>query len=248
MIGTAYEQRIEPAATLSGEFTTLLRDLTRAERGASVPGLDWNVAEVAAHVLSVYRRYTGDMRRARTVAELSTQNAHDVADIGTDIDAIADELDAQMESIAAVAPTIPLDTTFPFHAGVTVTANAAWANLIGELLVHGDDIARATGRRWTVADTELEGIWRVLVPAASGWLRPEARTIDERYELHFAFGAVAIRIAGGDVLVDTEPAGTGRATVITATDVATTTLAFPYRRRLITDPALALLASRFYDI
>jgi len=25
-------------------------------------------------------------------------------------------------------------------------------------------------------------------------------------------------------------------------------LAFPYRRRLIDDPALALLASRFYDI
>ena len=39
---------------------------------------------------------------------------------------------------------VPLDTPRAFHLGLTVSVAAGWANLIGELLVHGDDILAYT--------------------------------------------------------------------------------------------------------
>jgi hypothetical protein len=130
---------------------------------------------------------------------------------------------------------------------VEITANAAWANLIAELLVHGDDIARATGTTFTLPERDVEGLWRALLPAATGWLRPEGRAIDERYEFRFDFGIVHVHLHNGEVVVDDEfPAVPDH--VIVSADAIETTLAAPYRRRLITDPQLALFASRFYDI
>jgi uncharacterized protein (TIGR03083 family) len=247
MMATRYVQQFDPVAAHSARFADLLRSLTPDDGARRVPGLDWTAAEVGAHVLSVYRRYTVDKQRSATVAALRRQNADDVARAGTDLGAIADGLDEQVALLASVAPHLDPDQTFPFHIGLEVTASAGWANLIGELLVHGDDIARATGRAWTIPDADLEGVWRVLLPAGRGWLRPEAQSVDERYEFRFPIGAVSVHLRDGDIRVDEAMTGPPDH-VIERDDLAATTLAFPYRRRLMDDRALALLASRFYDI
>lgn len=240
----AFVQRFEPVAEHGARFIELVDSLSPADAVLSVPGMDWTARDVAAHVLSVLRRYTTDTRRAATVADLGAQNAQDVAEIDLGTGQIADEAREQLALIGAVAPRIDPAQRFPFHAGTEVTASAAWANLIGEFLVHGDDIARATGGSFTVPDADLEGVWRALVPATRGWLRAEARAIDERYDLGLPFGTVRVHISRGDVLVDDD----GDADyVIRSASAVETTLAF-YRRRLITDPVFALLVSRFHDI
>jgi uncharacterized protein (TIGR03083 family) len=206
--------------------------------------MEWTAREVAAHVLSVLRRYTTDRRPASTVTGLAARNADDVAEIPLDAREIAEEAREQLALIGSVAPEIDPATRFPFHAGAEVTASGAWANLMGEFLVHGDDVARATGRSFTVPDADLEGVWRALFPVTGSWLRPEARIVDERYDLGFPFGTVRVHITNGDVVVDDE----GEADYVIRCDSAVeSTLAF-YRRRLIADPLFALLISRFHDI
>ncbi len=115
MMATRFEQRFEPVAEHSARFTDLLRSLTSKEASQRAPGLDWTAAEVGAHVLSVYRRYTVDTRRASTIAGLRAQNASDVADTGTDLRAIADGIDEQTTFLAQVAPKLDPAQLFQFR-------------------------------------------------------------------------------------------------------------------------------------
>jgi uncharacterized protein (TIGR03083 family) len=228
----------------AARFAVLLRSLSGEDVTRAVPGMAWTVDEVAKHVLSVLRRYTVDRRRASSATALSLLNAEDIAELNLDIDQIATEIVQQVRVIARFAATVDSDARFPFHAGVLISPDAAWANLISEFFVHGDDIAQATGKHFKVPDRELEGIWRALLPAATGWLRPHARTIDETYALNFPFGEVCVHLVDGEVITD-EDREADRPIVCSSASEAT--LAF-YRRRLVTNPNLALLITRFYDI
>jgi len=61
-----------------------------------------------------------------------------------------------------------------FHAGMQVSYPQGTVVVIGELVVHGDDIARATGAPWHPLPADVLPVWRLAVPLMSGWLRPEA--------------------------------------------------------------------------
>lgn len=246
---TPFQQRFDPLPGVFADFTSLLRSLTPDDVAAAVPGMEWTAGEVGAHVLTVVRRYLAPTERAATRTRLVQLNAEDIAEVHQTTAEVAGALDAAASVLGQVAPGIPLDTPREFHLGLKVTVAAGWANLIGELFVHGHDIARATGRPWSVADHLLEGIWRNLLPAASGWMRPEAREVAELYRLRFGFGTVTVRLEGGLVHVDDEDDVDRRADhEIDIADASTFTLQFPYRRACITNPVTALLASRFTDI
>ncbi len=249
MPATPFHQPFDPIPALFSDFTALLRSLTPEEEAAAVAGLDWTVSEVGTHVLTVVRRYLSQTERAATRSRLAQLNAEDIAAQAMPTKQVADDIDRTVARLATVAPGLPLDGVREFHLGLKVTVAAGWANLIGELLVHGDDIARTTGHHWSVDARLLEGIWRDLMPAAAGWMRPEARALDELYLLRFSFGAVTLRLESGQVHIDrrSDADETPNWTVDIA-DAATFTLQFPYRRACITDPATALLASRFIDI
>lgn len=244
-----YQQTFDPVPAQFERFTELLRSLTPDEQQARVPGMDWTAAEVGTHVLTVLRRYLSVTERAVTRERLAMLNAEEIAAIPKTPQEVADDIDGIIEGLTALAGAVPLDAERSFHLGMTVTVAAGWANLIGETFVHGHDIARATGRNWTMDGSLLEGIWRNLLPAAAGWMRAEARALTELYHLRFAFGLVTLRLDNGNVVVD-DPVDATRTPdhSIIVKDAASFTLEFPYRRSVITDPTTALLASRFIDI
>jgi hypothetical protein len=211
--------------------------------------MEWTAREVGADVLTVVNRYLPPTERAASRARLAALNAEDVSAVDRSATEVADRHDATIAQLALVAPSFPLDMLREFHLGITVTMAGAWANLLGELLVHGDDISRATKRHWSMDEELLEGIWRNLLPAASGWLRPEAHAVNELYRLNFPFGRVTLRIAEGEVRVDhPDDIDLPADHTIHVLDTAQFTLQFPYRRACILDPSTALLASRFFDI
>ena len=88
--------------------------------GARVPGLDWTVAETAAHVLSVVRRALGDRRRSATPAETATLNAMALRAIDVrDPVTLGMEIDRDTEVVAhrVLAQVRDGDALIPFHAG-----------------------------------------------------------------------------------------------------------------------------------
>lgn len=49
---------------LTGRLLQQLEEISREELAAPIPGLAWTVGECAAHLLALFRRMTGDARRA----------------------------------------------------------------------------------------------------------------------------------------------------------------------------------------
>jgi uncharacterized protein (TIGR03083 family) len=228
-------------------FVDFVRRLPAGSADRPVEGSDWTVGEVVAHVQSVYLRYTQVGRRSATPKGVAQQNAEEIAPLGTDLAAatasILDQLPTMEPRVALVAP----DATFPFHAGQRATLTAGWGNLLGELLAHGDDIARATGTDFAIPGPDLEILWRWTAPMLQGWLRPAAKGTCESWRLAFPFGPIGVLLDHGQLRWGTDL--TARADhVVEVDDTVELTLSFPYRRRVIRDPALALLANRFYDV
>jgi hypothetical protein len=243
---TAFRQRFDPVPGHAARFTAMIRDLTPTEADAVVPGMTWTAGDVACHVLTVLHRYGGSDVRATSRQALTELNESELRSLELSMGEVADAIDTAMRVMVDVVPHIPDDSTFEFHLGLTVDVPAAWANLCSEFLVHGSDIARATGRSWSFPSEDVEGIWRNLMPVARGWLRPEARDIDEVYEFRFPFGPVFVSIHDGTVTVDDAVRAADRC--IDVDDAADFTLGVPWRRTLVTDPDAALFLSRFYEI
>lgn len=226
-------------------FAAYVRGLDQSSLGTQVPGSEWTVGETVAHVQSVYLRYTTDLKRAETPEGVAALNAEDIARVGVDVAAAATTVTEQVAMLAELVPHIEADRRFPFHAGQHTTMAGGWGNLLGELLAHGDDIARATGRTFTIPSADTEVLWRFAAPLLQGWLRPEVAEVDDTWLLRFQFGPIGVRFDHGrlswgaevetpDVVVDIENA-------------AEWALVFPYRRR-DPDPVAARLLDRFYPL
>lgn len=213
----------------------------------AVPGLDWTVGQVVAHLQSVYERYTTDLERSSTLRALAEQNAADVARLGLDVPGAVSSIRDQLTVLEAVLDHIEPGRLFPFHAGQRVTMAGGWGNLLGELLAHGEDIARATSFSFSVAPEDLEILWRYTAPALQGWFRYDATFLAESWRLRFCFGDI-------DVVLDRGSIRWGEETldapdhVLDIPDATEFALQVPYRRRPIMDPQIALLASRFHDL
>jgi hypothetical protein len=162
-----------------------------------------------------------------------------------DLDARLADMRAQIDSLEPVIDALDPHLALPFHGGRTVTLAGGWGNLLGELLAHGDDIARATGVPWTMDAPDLEVLWRCTTPALGGWLSDAGRAATDawRVDLGFASGPVTVRFTGGDVAIDDVAPDAVAADL--RLDAIEGTLAVPYGRRPITDPTTRAFATRF---
>lgn len=220
--------------------------LPAADLTLQVPGMEWTVGEVVAHMQSVYERYTVDLRRAPSVADLAAQNQEDVDRLGVDPASSVSSMHAQLDTLATFVPLIPPDRTFPFHGGGTTTMAGGWGNLMGELLAHGDDIGRATSWSFTVPGDDLEVTWCHTIPLLNAWLSPDYEG-EASWDLQFPFGTVELRFTGGTlgVGIDDGLPVAGAHRTIAVGDAADFTLTVPYRRRVATDTDTRLLQERF---
>jgi hypothetical protein len=223
-------------------FDTLVRG---ADPAVLVPGTDWSVGETAAHILSLFRRMTDDLRRGDDRASLAALNEQSIREIGTDLVAIAAQLDVRHDQVQKLAMILPQGRTYPFHAGAVVTYNQAGAIVLGEVLVHGDDIARALRRPWPVDPRHFLVVWQNALHVLAGWLKPG--TPDQRWTFRFPEPPpMHLEICAGELTVRHVEGADGDH-VIDVTDVAEFTLGFPYGRRPV-DPRVAPLAACFVAI
>ena len=139
----------------------------------------WTARDVTAHLLTVLRRYTNrDVAQtgglAATPREVDRLNADELAELaGTSHDELLAAIAIELKTIrGAFGPdNADLRMTVPFHAGATVDIAAGLANIIGEFLIHGWDIARAAGRKWHIDELDARLILNGVLQMFASYVR-----------------------------------------------------------------------------
>jgi len=165
--------------------------LSAADRNVRVPDSpEWTVADTFAHVVTVAPRYAkGPRQQGRWVADprdLSDLNADEMRELGTsDPAALATALRSTTaalgEQIEGYGETQPV---FRFHGGSMISADTALGILLGELLVHGRDMAKALRRPWPIDPRQAAMVIEGVTPILPGWVdHNRARGLTATFEI-----------------------------------------------------------------
>ena len=138
---------------------------------AAVAGSAWSVRDIAAHLaatIDVYRRmasgeaspYTDPRNRAAVSQALID------AEPEQDLDTLADRIEAVTEQLATELATREAQDPVLWHAGRTIPATAHAGGIIGELLIHGRDVARTFKQQWPLSPESASTIASFMTAAA----------------------------------------------------------------------------------
>jgi uncharacterized protein (TIGR03083 family) len=188
---TSYLDRVLPAIDLvASRFAALVTAAPNpAARVPDTPG--WTVRDVAAHLATVVVRYAdgpqGHGTWTSTPLELPALNHDQMQALGAmavgDLTAsLRRELASLQAQIQSYGSRLPL---FRFHGGEPVRADIALGLLLGELVVHGHDVARTLRRPWPIDPGHAALIIESLNPILPGWVRAErTQGFTATFELH----------------------------------------------------------------
>lgn len=203
-------------------FRRFLAVVTETPSATPVADGAWNAGQVAAHVLTVFRRYnhrdlTSPTGLSKNMADLDAQNQAELDAVsGLTHAEVVDELTSEQKLLE----NLELDpaTTYPFHFGQTIDVFGGWGNAIGELLVHGHDVARATGRRWPIAPRDALLVMNANFQVAAGAVSPEAaQDMSATFEFRVRGGRPqTLAIERGDVAMLPSSLVPGRPDVVLA--------------------------------
>jgi uncharacterized protein (TIGR03083 family) len=210
---------------------------TAPDLGATVPATpDWTVAEAFAHVVTVVPRYCQGARQqghwTDTASDLPELNAHQLYALPSrDVVTLAVQLRASIAELAALLDRFgDAQPTFRFHGGQQLTADVSLGILLGELVVHGWDIAQTVSKPWPIDPGHVELIQQGLTPILPGWLDPQrARDHTGAYEVRLRRQGMH-RFSFRDGALTMNPPGPWRPDVVVSADPAAFLLVV-YKRR-----------------
>src|SRR6478752_4363440 len=214
----AHDQAKDALRAAVGRTAELLRQVDDA--ASPVPGLSWTVAETAAHMAAELRDYAlalnrhtgGYMTHANRPMESPSRmgavvNARQLIEV-PERDANRLAVLLEQASLAYLAAAAAADEP----AAMT-------SLLLGEQVVHGLDIARATGIGWEIDPADALLIIPGIMSVAPEYLRPSAAAAQVSFELRIR-GANHYRMAVDRGTAVVMAAGARTDCVITADPVA----------------------------
>jgi uncharacterized protein (TIGR03083 family) len=218
----------------AARFTALLQETDDIERPTE--NTDWTVAETAAHVSIVLTMFSAAIAgepqvltpeqyiEANFPTRLAAGNAATIAMVDhTDTGRLAGLITAGAQRFlklsAAADPELECETPW-YGPGRTRTVDCLTALALGELTMHGHDIATGTGRPWPISAAHARLILGTVCPNMSPLaVRPHAargapvsyevrlRGNGPRYVIRVADGTAQVRHAGGpvDCVISADP-------------------------------------------
>lgn len=173
LVDTTRDELRERIAQALQRFDRLARS---ADPLARPPRSNWTVHQVVCHVLTIARRYLQYVEGGYPLAD----HPHEINVLNqTELDAAMAPIPELVDRLQAVAPQ--LDELFDkvadegrvlaFHCGAAVDGITWQTNWLGELLLHGQDIARAVKAPWMLAERDMLLLARGMMQIGPAFLR-----------------------------------------------------------------------------
>ena len=149
----AVDSALEALRRNSERLALLIRDIR--DPSTPIPHLDWSVGDAATHLVLGARLYetflSGAVSPVNDFTEVATVNALSLQWVEQrDPNVIADCLLDGDRALDYAFKQLPVDELVPWHAGLKISAPAAVGLRVGELVVHGWDIATALRVPWRI--------------------------------------------------------------------------------------------------
>jgi uncharacterized protein (TIGR03083 family) len=192
----------------------LVATIDNADR--AVPGLEWTVGDTATHVLIELRAFTEALDGhvvgiTQFVPELEGYTARMAAMTSGTLKAeprrapreLSELMRVQLDAFVKAIDEQPADRTLDtpwYGAGESIPLRAAISLQIGELMIHGLDIARGLGRPWPISREEA---LQVLFPSTFEMMprvvhKALTRDANGVYRVRFRGGpAIGVRFTNG---------------------------------------------------
>ena len=159
----SYLSQVLPALDdAAGRFAALIEGAP--DSTAQVPACPgWTVRDVAAHVADATVQYGRAAWTPAPAEPADTPGRSEDAGARELVARLHPELAALKACIDGLAGPVP---EFRYHDGPLVPADAGLGILLGELVIHGHDVARALGRPWPISAAHValvvEGVSTIL--------------------------------------------------------------------------------------
>jgi hypothetical protein len=182
----------------AGRTARLLR--SGLDPAARVPGLTWNAAETAAHLVGDLREHTAILTGThqasgtaggRTAAErgAAANRAQLDALPERDLTVLADLIEEAAAEFSAALAAQPSRGPVVTANGVPMGPATLASVLLGEQLIHGLDLARSVRRPWSIARGDALRVIPGIMAVAGDYLdRDAAHGLHVSYELRFGPG------------------------------------------------------------
>ncbi|MDG4793953.1 maleylpyruvate isomerase family mycothiol-dependent enzyme [Micromonospora sp. WMMD1082] len=167
---TVSEQQWRLASTALAEQTRRFAELVRSTDPATMCTAHWSVADTLAHVASLAWYYVGLVDREHPplpvpgfddyLREVTVDTVADMNDVllthlaERRPEPLLDRLCADVDRVLAACAGRAPDETVRWVGDARVPLAGLYAHLVNELLIHGYDVARATGRPWSLPGRE----------------------------------------------------------------------------------------------
>lgn len=190
-----------------------------SDTSTPVPGLTWTVGETAAHLVGAFSAYAGFVDGSRDAADdlAGMPGTNTLAERGDimgarilqeiterDGDRLADLLASAVTGYLEAVEGHRGDEPILVWTGVAMTVPVMTSAMLGELLLHGWDIARATGARPTIDRPEALLVIGGIVAHIPDYIDRETTLgLHVTYELRFRGGRrYVIAIDDGSAQID----------------------------------------------
>jgi hypothetical protein len=189
----------------AGRFAALIRSAPDAEQ--PVVGSDWCVREVAAHLValgeSLVRYLTGDTTPAVDLSDLTRTNPVAIATVRErDLAALANKLEAAVNRFLDLTRDRDVTDAMWWH-GVETPVGAVYGVGIGELLMHGVDVARTIRRPWAIDKGAATIVFEGVVQVVHLFVEPTRAHDDASFELRLRTGpSFVLRFSNGELRVE----------------------------------------------
>lgn len=162
------------------ELSARVAGMIRSAPDPSAPAVgEWSLKEVAAHLAGMgglYRSYAAGegspVRSFEGIAAFNEERLRGHADEG--LAQLADGLEGGMKETVEELRGAGGERVVPWIAGIETTTGQLAGLIVGELLVHGHDVARAVGAPWRIDPAHANAVFEAAAPILPHYVDEEA--------------------------------------------------------------------------